>query len=255
MISDEDVRRLFQNGRTILAKHSDPNTPLPTQFHRGVGLHVWENQHQGGCERHLSVFDKFNIIPKYCFNCYKVLFEPRTVVEFFKLMVVFERLELPCDNTRKCIVETREQISGAYKGFIYCRGIEEGKEILKMVQKVVSEDISKRIPSTLKRGCSEYPLVYPEYAQLGQGTTAMEYKEEWQVYEDLFDQDLVVDTKLTASDSHNQPAYTLNDARIMLAWLKYAAMIGDVSYLKISGLVLQPFKLKRPDTFHPPEDE
>ncbi|MCK4708647.1 MAG: hypothetical protein KAU21_08525, partial [Gammaproteobacteria bacterium] len=136
MISDEDVKRLFQNGKSLLAKHFDPNAPLHTQFHRGVGLHVWKDQHPGGCARHMSVFNKFNIIPKYCFACYKVLIEPRTVVELFKLMVVLEKIKLPNDNTRKCIVETREQVSGAYKGFIYCRGIEEGEEILKLFQKV-----------------------------------------------------------------------------------------------------------------------
>jgi len=256
MISDEDVKRLFKNGRTILAKHSNPNTLLPTQFHRGVGLHAWEGQHPGGCERHMSVFDRFNIIPEYCFNCYKVSFEPRTVVELFKLMVVFEKLKLPNDNTRKCIVETRQQVSGAYKGFIYCRGIEEGKKILKIAKKVVSEEIPKRIPITLKRGCSEYSLAYPEFAQMRQGMADMEYKEEWRSYEALFDQDSIVNTKLTMSDTHNNPAYTLQDAQIMLAWLKYAATIGDISYLKISGLVLQPFlNLKRPSPFHLVEDE
>ena len=259
MISDEDVKRLFKNGERILTeamKHLDRSKPLPTQFHRGVGLHTWEDQHPGGCQRHLSVFNKFNIIPKYCFNCYKVLFEPRTVVELFKLMVVFEQLELPKDNTRKCIVETRPQIPGAYKAFIYCRGIEEGREILKMVRKVVLMEISRNIPATVKRGCSEYPLAYPEYAQIGQGKTAMSYKEEWQEYEDLADINLVVNTQLSASDTHNRPGYTGQDALIMLAWLKYAATIGDLSYLKISDGVLKPFlNMIRPSPFRPLQDE
>ncbi len=125
-----------------------------------------------------------------------------------------------------------------------------------MVHKVVSEEISKNIPVTLKRGCSEYPLAYPEYGQIGQGTTAMEYKEEWQEYEDLFDKDLVISTQLSASDTHNRPAYNLEDAKIMFAWLKYAATIGDTSYLKISATPLQPFlNVKRPSPFYPVEDD
>jgi hypothetical protein len=256
MISDEDVKRLFQNGQAILAKHGDRNKPLYTQFYRGIRAHSWENQHPGSCERHMSVFDMFNIIPKYCFNCYKVLIEPRTVVELFKLMVVFEKLELPNDNTRKCIVECREQVSGTYRGFIYCKGIEEGNEILKMVQKVISEEISKKIPVTLKRGCSEYALAYPEYARIGQGTVAMEYKEEWQECEDLADKKLPVNTQPPVSNTYNRPAYTLQDAQVMLAWLKYAATIGDLSYLKISNCILQPFQnVKRPSPFHPVENE
>lgn len=253
MIYDKDVKQLFKNGESILAKSMSQNMTLNTQFHRGVGLHTWKNQHPGGCIRHMKVFNKFNAIPKYCFNCYKVYLEPRTVVELFKLMVVFEKLKLPNDNTRKCIVETREEVSGFYKGFIYCRGLDEGKEILKIVQKVVSKDISKKIPATLKKGCSEYGLAYPEYAQIGKGKATMEYKKEWQEYENLVDQDLVINTRPTASDTHNRPGYSEQDAQIMLAWLKYAAMIGDLSYLKISDRTLQPFQnMKRPTPFHIP---
>lgn len=247
MISDEDIKRLFQNGKAILAKNINDNQPLPTQFHRGVKLHVWEGQHPGGCERHLSIFNQFNIIPKYCFNCYKVYFEPRTVVELFKLMVVFEKLKLPNDNTRKCIVETREQISGSYKGFIYCRGLKEGKKILKIVQKIVREEISKHIPISLKRGCSEYALSYPEYAKIEKGGAPIKYIEKWQECEDLHDKDNSINKKSPESDTYNSPGYTLFDAKIMLAWLKYAATIGDLSYVKISGVKLQPFVgLNRP---------
>jgi hypothetical protein len=256
MISDEDLKLLFMSGLNILNKYGDRNKPLPTQFHRGVGLYSWENQHPGGCERHMSVFDKFDIIPKYCFDCYKVLIEPRTVVELFKLMVVFEKLELPNDNTRKCIVECREQVLGTYKGLIYCRGLKEGNEILKIAQKMVSEEISGRIPITIKRGCSEYSLAYPEYAKIEPGTATMEYKEEWGKYEDLADQELVVNSRTSANDTYNHPTYTLQDTQIMLAWLIYAATIGDVSYLRISGSTLQPFqKLRRPSPFQPTEED
>ena len=108
VISDEDVKCLFQNAWRVHGKHYDFKKPHGTQFFRGVDPLSWENQHPDGCKRHLSVFDEFNIIPKYCFNCYKVLIEPRTVVELFKLMMVIEELDLPGDNTRKCTLETRK---------------------------------------------------------------------------------------------------------------------------------------------------
>ncbi len=247
MVSDEDVKRLFQNGKSILANNMNNDRPLPTQFHRGVRLHVWEGQYPGGCKRHLSVFNKFNVIPKYCFNCYKVYFEPHTVVELFKLMVVFEKLKLSNDNTRKCIVETRAEISGSYKGFIYCRGLKEGQKILKIVRKVAQKEISKNIPSSIKRGCSEYTLAYPEYAKIRKGGGLMKYIEKWKGYEDLYDKDAYFGKQSSGSDTYNSPGYTQYDAQIMLAWLKYAATIGDLSYIKISGMELQPFlNLKRP---------
>lgn len=246
MISDEDVKRLFRNGQRVLANHPDERIDLNkkrySQFYRGISAHNWENQPPGACKRHMSALDKFNIIPKYCFDCYKVLFKPRTVVDLFKLMVVFEKLELPADNTRKCMVETRAHVSGTYKALIYCRSMEEGREIIAIVQKIILDEILEKIPVTLKRGCTAYALAYPEYAQTEQGTTAMEYKEEWRKYEELNDKSFVVDTQHSVTNTHNHPAYTLQDARIMLVWLRFAATAGDLSYLRISGRTLQPFR-------------
>ena len=37
------------------------------------------------CDRHKSIFEDHNVIPEYCFGCYKVQIEPRTVLELFKL--------------------------------------------------------------------------------------------------------------------------------------------------------------------------
>lgn len=246
MISDENIKQLFQNGQGLLAKR-DKLKPLPTQFYRGRMSHTWENQHPGNCERHMSLFLKASIIPEYCFGCYKILIEPRTVVELFKLMVVFERIKLPDDNTRKCIVEGREKVTGTYKGYIYCRGRHEGNVLTEIFKKIVSEEISSEIPISLKRGCSEYALVYPEFAQLENSTSKIQHSKEWQEQEALFDSKSTENHKPPVTDTYNQPGYTLYDAEVMLAWLKYAATIGDKSYLNISSGILQPFQgLKRP---------
>lgn len=255
MISDEDVKFLFKNTWRTHGKYYDYKKPHYAQFFRGVDSLTWENQHPDGCKRHLSLFDKFNIIPKYCFNCYKVLIEPRTVVELFKLMMVIEKLDLKNDNTRKCMVENRKQVSGTYKGLIYCKSLEEGKEILEITRKVVAEEISKSIPVTLKRGCSEYADSYPEYAQVESDTAAMEYKEEWKEIEDRAENEWVINTQPPMVTKYEPRTYTTKDALIMFTWLKYAATIGDKSYLKICWC-LQPFhNVERPSPFHPVEDE
>ena len=146
MISDDEVKQLFQRN----GKKWQPGKPLATEFYRGITPSQWKNQHPGRCIRHMSVFVEFNIIPEYCFDCYKVQIEPGTVVELFKLMVIFEQLKLEEDNTRKCCVECREQISGAYKGLIYCREFEDAEAICKMVKETVSKEISKEISSLSK---------------------------------------------------------------------------------------------------------
>ena len=253
MISDDNVKRLFLSKLSLLAKPLKGAHSI--SIFRGMPWHSWEHQHRGGCNRHLSVFDKFNIIPKYCFDCYKVLVEPRTVMELFKLLIVFDKIKLQNDYTRKCMVEAREGMSGTYKGYIYCRSIEEGKEICKIVEEVVSEDISKNIMVTLKRGCSEYALSYPEYAQIRQDAGAMDYKMEWQKYEDLAEKELVISSQAHVIGAYNSSRYAQLEAHIMLAWLRYAATIEDLSYLKISGRPVGPFTdLKRPQ-FQPSEDE
>jgi len=255
VISDEQVKRLFQDTWRIQNKHFDFTKPLYTQLFRGVDSLSWDGQHPGGCKRHLSVFDRFNIVPKYCFECYKVLIEPRNVVELFKLMMVFAKLELPNDNTRKCMVENRKQVAGAYKGLVYCRSLGEGNKICGVLKDIVSTEISGNIPVSLKRGCSEYASSYPEYARINQDQSAMGYREEWLEYERLADREFPVDTVSRASHKQEPQTYSTEDAQAMLGWLKYAATIGDDSYLKICWK-LQPFQnVERPEPYHPVEDD
>ncbi len=252
MITNDDVKQLFLDGQDALSKDECPRREVYTQFFRGIIDHNWLDHHPGGCKRDMAVFRQFNVIPKYCFDCYKVLIEPRTVVELFKLMVFFEKLDLPNDNTRKCMAEARAQVSGTYKGYIYCRGIEEAEKIVNMIQKPIADEISKKIPIAVKRGCSEYSLVYPEYAQIEKSTTMMKYKEEWQIYENMVDEKFIIDAQLSESDTHNHSSYTLDEYVTMFYWLQYAATISDMSYLEISGRTMKPMaNLNRPSLFIP----
>lgn len=255
MISDEDVKQLFLNAQSFLANQNN-NGPLLTQFYRGQLPDNWEGQPLGACSRHMALFKHFNIIPKYCFNCYKVIIEPRTVIELFKIMMIFEKTAFPNDNSRKCLVEGRPKITGTYKGMVYCRSIEEGAEIIQMLQPIVSDEVSNNIPITLKRGCSEFALSYPAYTQIEQGAAPMEYKSEWKKLEDRADNSAVVNKIPNAKDTYNSPTYVLDDYKVMLTWLKYAATIGDSSYLTISGATLPPFQgLTRPAPFQPLNDK
>ncbi len=255
MISDEDVKQLFLNGHSFLSNQNN-NEPLLTQFYRGRLPDNWKDQLPGACNRHMALFNIFNIIPKYCFNCYKVIIEPRNVIELFKIMMIFEKHTFPDDNTRKCLVEGRPKVAGTYKAIVYCRSIEKGKEIIKILQQVLSAEVSNNISVALKRGCSEYAILYPAYAKIEQGVVPMEYKDEWKEYEDRADKSAVVNKTPNAKDTHNRPTYVLDDYKVMLTWLKYAATIGDNSYLKISGTTLQPFQgLTRPTPFQQTIDE
>ena len=43
------------------------------------------------CSRHHKAFNKFNIIPKFCFSCFKIQIEPKNVLELFKLYFIFDK--------------------------------------------------------------------------------------------------------------------------------------------------------------------
>ena len=193
--------------------------------------------HPGGCDRHGTVFNEFNIIPEYCFGCYKVQIEPTTVMELFKLLILFEKLHLPDNNSRKCMVETRLDASGTYKGFVYCRGPEECEKVRNIVSRAVADEISPNISVTTKRGCTEYYAAYPEYHPTQPGIKPMEYNPDWRVLEEKFD------SARTYAQPENSKQLTTCPPREVFAmtfWLGYAATIGDTSYLEIAGTVLPP---------------
>ncbi|MEN8134054.1 MAG: tetratricopeptide repeat protein [Thermodesulfobacteriota bacterium] len=229
MIADETVRQLYQQCHSILGRnnllaiYTNKN-----QLYRGASP-------PNDCARHKMVFDTFNIIPEYCFDCYKVTFEPRTVMELFKLLLVFDKLKLPNNNERKCIVENRPEMSGTYKGFIYCRSLDEGKEILNIVQPIVGNAISEGIPIFVKRGCSEFPLAYPAYGHITKNKSQqMSYNEEWRKHEAYADKNMTTQKHDNPNDfKHNHSGFTLLDILVMRKWLAFAAKRGDLSYLKI----------------------
>ena len=53
------------------------------------------------------LFNKYKIIPEFCFGCYKVQIEVDSIVELMKLVLVFNNLKLKNNNIRKTIIELR----------------------------------------------------------------------------------------------------------------------------------------------------
>ncbi len=250
MIPDEQVITRFQ---PALASEGVFGGFGSLQVYRGIPTNLWKDAHPGGCIRHLKVFERYRAIPQYCFECYKILVEPRSVLELFKLLMVFEEIVLPGNNARKCMVETRDDCSGEYKGFVFCRGIEESREMRKIIRKAVGDAISPEIAITLKRGCSEYSNAYPGFGRMKPGVAPMTYRNEWRALEEQFDRDFpsVPNREAVEADplnSHDdQISYTPAEIYAMNYWLCYAATIGDPSYLRLAGRTIPGLpNLKRP---------
>jgi hypothetical protein len=176
----------------------------------------------------MTIFDKHDIIPEFCFGCYKVQVEPRSIIELIKLFIVFDQLELNENNTRKCMVELRPEISGFYKGLIFCSGLKQANQIAEHLDIIIKKSIGPGLSSKVKRGCSEYPISYPNYKEINHsGPQLMNYNEEWKVIEESHDRKQSIHTKEFETTSLS--GLNLSDVLIIRKWIDYARGIGDLS--------------------------
>jgi len=188
------------------------------------------------CNRHFEVFNTYNVIPKFCFGCYKIQINPKNIIEFFKLYIVFDHLKLEKNNSRKCMIELRSSTGGAYKGFIYCSGVNEAQKIFKDILPIIKTSIGDNLSISIKRGCSEFSVPYPKFKEIDQ---SMKYNDNW------IEKEKQIDEKNKYKNTKNVLEKTISgisisDALIMRNWLIYAKRINDESYKK--------FNINIPDT-------
>ena len=237
MISDETVKNLFEESMENLPPDMLDYKHEVAQFFRGVTSRQWKNNPYPGyaCNRHKKVFNAFKVIPEYCFSCYKISILPRTVLELFKLMIVFDNIELPKNNTRKCMLEVRPKISGIYKGYIYFQSLEDAKGTLPFVQGVIAEHISPEVLVEIKKGCSEYKQAFPDYDyDPADESKMLTYRDEWKKFEDYVDKNMLGKIRPLEMDTYGTPGMDVRDVQVMRTWIAFAAAVGDLSYKKIT---------------------
>ena len=221
IISDKHIVNLFLESSSFISGNSlEIRTELSQTYRK--------NSVDLNCKRHKSIFNEHDIIPKFCFGCYKVQVEPRSIINLIKLYVVFDQLELDENNTRKCMVELRPEIPGFYKGLIYCSGLKQANQIAEYLNRVVKESIGSGLSIKVKRGCSEYPVSFPDYKEINNsGPQLMNYTEDWKMIEDDYDRKNPMKAKANLRPSLS--GLNLNDVLIIRKWLDYARGIGDSS--------------------------
>ena len=221
VISDEQVVNLLSKAEDCISSFGlELETKLSQVFRR--------NSVNLDCERHMSIFDKHDIIPEFCFGCYKVQVEPRTIIDLIKLFIVFDQLELNENNTRKCMVELRPEISGSYKGIIFCSGLKQAQLIANHLDFIIKGSIAPELTSSIKRGCSEYSISYPDYKEINEsGPQLMSFNKDWKVFEESHDKK----NSLYAEKIIRKSLYglSLSDILIIRKWIDYAKGIGDPS--------------------------
>ena len=223
-IDDYKIKIFFSKSFAIVDKYLK-NVSIPnTQIFR-------QNSDNLNCNRHFKVFDTYNVIPEFCFGCFKITIDLKNVLDLFKLYFVFDNLYLGYKNTRKVLVETRNNVSGNYKGLIYCKNVKEVNLIKEKLNKILSKNIGNNFSILGKRGCTEFGIKYPAYKKISLNEKEMmNYNDIWK------DKERIIDNQIYNENSEKGLIYPslsgpkLNDILIMKNWLNYARKINDNSF-------------------------
>ena len=221
IISDRQAADLFDKASGNISSYGLELSTGLSQAYRKSSIDL-------NCKRHMSIFKKHGVIPEFCFGCYKVQVNPRSIIELIKLYFVFDQIELNKNNSRKCMVELRPNIAGFYKGYIFCSGLKQANQISAHVNEVLEKRIGSGLSSTVKRGCSEYPISFPDYKEINNsGAQLMNYNKDWKVIEEDYDKKTPMHAKKNKRPSI--AGLNLNDTLIIRNWIDYAKGIGDPS--------------------------
>ena len=130
------------------------------------------------------------------------------------------------------MIELRDNISGFYKGLIYCGSLTEALNISKKLDIHLQNNIRVNLRSKIKRGCSEYALEFPKYKEINiNGKQTMEYNKKWERIEKEIDRG----KKDWGESNKSIEGFNLNDFLIIRNWISYAQKIGDESVKKITN--------------------
>ena len=219
IISDSKIVSLFSRSQDYISSFDLELKTKEDQIFRGKSMN---------CSRHLSIFDKHDAIPEFCFSCYKVQVEPSSIIELIKLFIIFDQLKLHENNTRKCMIELRPELSGFYKGLIYCSDLNQANEISEHLNLILKQRIGPELNSSVKRGCSQYAISYPDYKEINNsGPQLMNYNEAWRVIEESHDKKNP--THINKVSRAKLSGLNLSDVLIIRKWIDYAKGIGDPS--------------------------
>ena len=226
-ISDLSLFEYLTKCNQILKKNIKNLSFFDSQIHRRNGYDL-------NCNRHHKAFNKFNIIPKYCFSCFKIQIELTTVSNLIRLFFIFDQLRLPKDNIRKCFIELRPGIPGTYKGLIYCSSIEEAESVFEIVKPYMQKLMLDNFDIKIKRGCTEFDLAFHGYKKVDD-LNKIVYDEEWTKKEELIDHEISNGSQKGKKVFNRSLSGTcLGDILIINNWLNYAKLLNDKSYKKIT---------------------
>lgn len=218
---------LVNEWRRTLTRFEINKKTVNSQIHQGRTPKINDQPMQ--CESFLKFFDENNAIPGTCFSCFKVQILSDNVFDLMRLNFAMKNLDLKRDNSRKCMVEMRENVPYPYKGYIYCASEEEAFDCLNELNSKLQEFSLLKLICGISHGCSEYSMKYPEFKYSKEGKHRdFKQPENWRNLERSL---LKTESKQGVKVLHrNNSKITLHDVMCFENWIRYAEMIGDQSY-------------------------
>ena len=155
-IEDEKIINIYKKAKSIVSKNLPYFDYSSDQIFRRNNIDL-------NCERHKRIFNTFDVIPKFCFGCLKIVINLETVLELIKLSIIFDEYKFLDSFERKCMISYS---SKGYKGYIYFLSIDDLNKVFKLIVPIVEKNLGTKIKFEAKRGCLEFDVPYQKYKEI-----------------------------------------------------------------------------------------
>jgi tetratricopeptide (TPR) repeat protein len=184
------------------------------------------------CTRHKKIFDEYNVIPKFCFSCFKIQINLKNVIDLIKLHIFFNQYNFKDNLTRKCMIELRPNITEKYKGLIYCESLSQAQSIKEDLKRVLKDSFKFNFDILVKKGCTEFGDSFPKFKKLD--SKYSEIEKEWNGLEEMGDKNYP-NLNVFKISNRSLKGLFLQDVLVFRNWLYFAKKIGDTTFKNITS--------------------
>ena len=211
-ITDQQIINYFKNCKKVVLKNLEDLSYNKVQIYRTKSINL-------NCERHKAIFFEYNSIPKYCFECYKVVIESKNFYDLLKMSLIFDQITYFHKFNRKNMIDKKSE-TDVFKSIIYCQSLEEVFQVENETKKILSIYFDEQISIESKRGCHEYASKYPEYKKIFKKKSEMMLMpSEWLDNEKKYDLENTKDGFENSGVSHDTiKGISLNNFLVMNNW-------------------------------------
>ena len=211
-ITDQQIINYFNNCKKVVLKDLKDLSYNKVQIYRTKSINL-------NCERHKAIFFKYNSIPTYCFECYKVVIESKNLYDLLKMSLIFDQITYFHKFNRKNMIDKKSG-TDIFKSIIYCQSLEEVFQVENETKKILSIYFDGQILIESKRGCHEYASKYPEYKKIfKKKSEMMPMPKEWIDNEKKYDLENTKDGVENSGVCHDTiNGFSLNNFLVMNNW-------------------------------------